>query len=133
MGILHYRNSRGQLIDVSRVAATKVKNEFGNILEKAMQGEAIAITRHDAPKAVLISYEEFLRLSEHQAPNLGDLSVEFDALLSRMQTPKAKKSMAQAFNAAPDELGRAAVETARRSRPTQRKRSAPTPRRRSQR
>lgn len=133
MGILHYRNSRGQLIDVSRVAATKVKNEFGNILEKAMQGEAIAITRHDAPKAVLISYEEFLRLSEHQAPNLDDLSVEFDALLSRMQTPKAKKSMAQAFNAAPDELGRAAVETARRNRPTQRKRSASTPRRRSQR
>ncbi|HRC43036.1 MAG TPA: type II toxin-antitoxin system prevent-host-death family antitoxin [Nitrospira sp.] len=133
MVTLQYRNSRGQLIDVSSVAATKVKNEFGNILEKAIQGEAIAITRHDAPKAVLISYEEFLRLSEHQAPNLEDLSVEFDALLSRMQTPRAKKNMARAFNASPDELGRVAVEMARRSRPTQRKRSTPTPTRRSQR
>ncbi len=133
MGTLHYRNSRGQLIDVFSVAATRVKNEFGSILEKAMHGEAIAITRHDAPKAVLISYEEFLRLSEHQVPNLEDLTLEFDALLSRMQTPRAKKRMAQVFNASPNELGRAAVEEAGRSRPTQRKRSAPTPRRRSQR
>ena len=40
---------------------------------------------------------------------------EFDALLARMQTAKAKKGMAAAFNATSDQLGRAAVKAARRN------------------
>lgn len=37
------------------------------------------------------------------------------ALLLRMQTPAAKKGMQQAFDAAPFQLGRAAVEAARKN------------------
>ena len=33
---LTFRNSHGQLMDISTVAATKVKNEFGAILEQAI-------------------------------------------------------------------------------------------------
>lgn len=114
MSKLTYRNSQGQLVDLSSVAATQVKNEFGSILEKAMHGGPVAITRHEAPKAVLLSYDEFVRLTEDRAPKLDDLSQEFDELLSRMQTPKAKQGIAAAFNAAPARVGRAAVTAARR-------------------
>ena len=37
------------------------------------------------------------------------------ALLLRMQTPKARKGMQAAFNAAPAELGRVAVRAKRKS------------------
>jgi prevent-host-death family protein len=122
MSKLTYRNSQGRLVDLSTVAATKVKNEFGTILEKATQGGAVAITRHDTPKAVLLSYDEFVRLVKDRAPELDDLSIEFDTLLARMQTAQAKKGMATAFKATPNQLGRAAVKAARPNHRPSRKR-----------
>ena len=59
MSMLTFRNRQGALVDIPTVKATQVKNEFGSILEKAMRSGAVAITRHAAPKAVLLSYEEF--------------------------------------------------------------------------
>jgi len=116
MSKLTFRNSRGNLIDVPSVAATKAKNEFGAILEKATHGGAVAITRHDTPKAVLVSYAEFESLVRARSRTLDDLGSEFDALLARMQTPKARKGMKAAFNALPAELGRAAVKATRKRR-----------------
>jgi len=116
MSKLTFRNSRGNLIDVPSVAATKAKNEFGAILEKATHGGAVAITRHDTPKAVLVSYDEFQSLVRARSRTLDDLGSEFDALLARMQTPKARKGMKAAFNASPAELGRAAVKATRKRR-----------------
>ena len=113
---LTFRNSHGNLVDIPTVAATKVKNEFGAILEKATHGGAVAITRHDKPKAVLISYAEFESLVKTRSHTLGDLHTEFDALLARMQTPKARRGMKAAFNASPAELGRAAEKAARKAR-----------------
>ncbi len=116
MSKLTFRNSRGNLIDVPSVAATKAKNEFGAILEKATHGGAVAITRHDTPKAVLVSYDEFQSLVRARSRTLDDLGIEFDALLARMQTPRARKGMKAAFNASPAELGRAAVKATRKRR-----------------
>jgi antitoxin Phd len=107
-----FRNSRGELIDIQTVAATRVKNEFAAILDQASSGGAVAITRHDMPKAVLISYEEFESLVKARAHTLDDLSAEFDGMLVRMQTPEARKGAEAAFNASPAELGRAAVAAA---------------------
>jgi antitoxin Phd len=109
MATLTFRNSRGELIDIQSVAATRVKNEFAAILDQASSGGAVAITRHDTPKAVLISYEEFESLVKARAHTLDDLSAEFDGLLARMQTPEARQGLETAFNASPAELGRAAV------------------------
>jgi prevent-host-death family protein len=108
MGTLTFRNRLGELVDVPSVAATRLKNEFGAVLEQATRG-AVAITRHDAPKAVLVSYEEFQALVNGRAQSLSELDGEFDALLERMQTPRAKKGVEAAFRASPAELGRAAV------------------------
>jgi len=124
---LTFRNSHGQLIDISTVAATKVKNEFGSILEKTMHSGAVAITRHDTPKAVLLSFAEFESLVKERSRSLDDLNSEFDGLLARMQTPQARKGIEAAFNAAPIELGRAAVKAAQKDRaPQKRARRAST-------
>jgi len=108
-----FRNSLGELVDVPAVAATRLKNEFGAVLEQALRGGAVAITRHDAPKAVLVSYDEFQALIKARSHDLNDLSAEYDVLLARMQAPAARKAMNAAFNATPAELGRAAVKAAR--------------------
>jgi prevent-host-death family protein len=113
MSTLTFRNSLGELVDVPTVAATRIKNEFGAVLEQAVRGGAVAITKHDTPKAVLISYDEFQALVKARFPDLGDLAAEYDTLLARMQTPAAAKGMEAAFNASPAELGRAAVKAAK--------------------
>jgi antitoxin Phd len=124
---LTFRNSHGQLIDISTVAATKVKNEFGSILEKTMHSGAVAITRHDTPKAVLLSFAEFESLVKERSRSLDDLNSEFDGLLARMQTPQARKGIEAAFNASPVELERAAVTAAQKQRaPRKRARRAST-------
>ena len=114
MPALTFRNSQGELVDIPTVAATRLKNEFGAILEQALHGGAVAITRHDTPKAVLVSYDEFQSLAKARSHSLSDLGAEYNVLLARMQTPKARKGMKGAFNASPAELGRAAVKAARK-------------------
>jgi prevent-host-death family protein len=113
MPTLTFRNRDGELVDVPTVAATRFKNEFGAIFEQAAIGGAVAITKHNTPKAVLLSYAEFEALTKATTPALDELTAEFDALLERMQTPEAKSAMASAFDATPEELGRAAVKAAR--------------------
>jgi len=83
-------------------------------LEMAVQGGAVVITKHDAPKAVLISVEDFNALSRATETRLDTLSHEFDALLARMQTPRARLGMKSAFSASAKQLGKAAVAAARR-------------------
>jgi prevent-host-death family protein len=116
MATLTFRNSQGELVDVPTVAASRFKNEFGAIFEQAALGGAIAISKHDQPKAVLLSYAEFESLVASRSPALDDLSAQFDGLLVRMQTPRARKGRAAAFNASPARLGRAAVKAAAKRR-----------------
>jgi prevent-host-death family protein len=108
MRTLTFRNKQGELVDVPSIPATRLKNEFGTVFDQAMRDGAVAITRHDTPRAVLISYEEFESLAKARSTPLEDRRAQFDALLGRMQTPAARKGMEVAFNATPAELGRAA-------------------------
>jgi antitoxin Phd len=119
MPTLTFRNHAGELVDVPVVAATRFKNEFGAIFERAALGGAVAITKHNTPKAVLLSYAEFQALTKSGAPELDELTEDFDTLLERMQSPRARAAVASAFDATPEELGRAAVRAARpRRRPS---------------
>ena len=113
MTTLSFRNRDGDLVDVPTVAATRFKNEFGAIFEQAALGGAVAITKHNTPKAVLLSYAEFEALTRASSPVLDELEDEFDALLAGMQTAAAKTGMSAAFDASPEQLGRAAVKAAR--------------------
>jgi antitoxin Phd len=111
-----FRNRLGELIEIPEVAATQAKNTFGELLDRVAASGAVAITRHDTPKAVLLSYEEFESLSSARSETLDALSTKFEGLLKHLQTPAARKGLEEAFNATPEELGRAAVEAARRRR-----------------
>ncbi len=96
------------------VTATEAKNTFGQLLEKAMQGGVVVITKHDAPKAVMISMDEYTALSSASESRINSLSAEFDSLLMHMQGAKARKAMKTAFHASPKQLGKAAVVAARK-------------------
>jgi prevent-host-death family protein len=116
MSTLTYRNNKGQLVDLPAVAATRLKNELGSVMEQVLREGAVTITRHETPKAVLLAYDEFVALTRDRAPVLNDLAVEYDTLLARMQTPTARKAVSRAFNAKPEAMGRAALKAARKKR-----------------
>src|SRR5438128_1699117 len=114
MFTLTFRNSQGALVNVPTIATTRVKNEFGAILERATHDSTVAITQHDTPKTVLLSYEEFESLVQLRSHSLDSLGTEFDDLLDKMQSPQTKKAMAATFNTSPAKLGRATVKRARK-------------------
>jgi prevent-host-death family protein len=109
-----WRNRRGEALDAASVTATDAKKQFGRMLELVLRGGAVVITKHDAPKAVLLSLDEFNALTRPAERRLDSLSADFDAMLARMQTPRARSGMQAAFGASPKALGRAAVTAARR-------------------
>lgn len=111
-GVLELRNRRGEPIETVTFTATEAKNEFGRALETALQGGVVVITRHEAPKAVLVGVDEFRALVGARKGALDTLREEFDALFARMQTREARSGMKAAFDATPVELGKAAVATA---------------------
>jgi prevent-host-death family protein len=109
-----FRNSRGETFEAASVTASEAKSEFGRVLEMAIHGDAVVITKHAAPKAVLISVEHFNALSGAAETRLDTLDSEFDALLARTQTPKARRGMKAAFAASGKQLGKAAVAATRK-------------------
>ncbi len=110
--IVQFRNRRRE--PPSSFTATDAKKQFGRVLEMVLRGGAVVITKHDAPKAILISVDEFNALTKATERMLDTLSADFDAMLARMQTPKARARMKAAFGASPKELGKAAVASARK-------------------
>jgi prevent-host-death family protein len=109
-----FRNRRGEQVQAAAFTATDAKKQFARILETVLQGGAVVITKHDAPKAILLSVDEFSALTKTADSTLDTLTAEFDGLYTRMQTPKARAGMAAAFAASPEALGRAAVTAARK-------------------
>ena len=100
--------------EVESVPSTEAKNLFGTLLDKAIAGKRVVITRHDAPKAVLVGFDEFEALARRNVSSLVTLSEAFDARLERMQTAKARASTKAVFDASPKRLGKAAVKAARK-------------------
>ena len=113
-GVAAFRNRRGERAETASITATKAKKEFGRVLETVMRGVVVVITKHDAPKAVLMSVDEFDALARAGGATLDTLREQFDTLLARMQTPRARAGMKAAFDASPKQLGKAAVAVARR-------------------
>lgn len=108
------RNARGEVLPLSSVTASDAKTEFAQILEIAARGGAVVVTKHGAPKAIVLSVENFNTLAAAAETNLDTLDREFDALLARMQTPKVRRGLKTAFDASSQQLGQAAVAATRR-------------------
>ncbi len=113
-GVIGFRNHRGEHVTPAPVHATVAKNTFGRLLDTAMRGGAVVITKHDSPRAVLLSVEDYTALLQAREQTLNTLSAEFDALLAHMQKPGMDRRMQAAFSATPAQLSRAAVAAARK-------------------
>jgi len=113
---LQFRNRRGEQVEVATVTATDAKNEFGRVLDTAMERGAVAITRHDNAKAVLLSLDEFNALVSGRERPLNLLREEFDAMYARMQGPKARTAVDKVFRMSGEELGQVALRAAQKRR-----------------
>ena len=100
--------------ELETVTATEAKSSFGAVLDKVVAGGAVAITKHDQVRAVLLPVKHYEALLAQRKNPLAELEGEFDALVTRMQTPKARTASRALFDATPERLGRAAVAARRR-------------------
>ncbi len=91
------------------VTATEAQNEFGRVFDTALRDQVVVITKHNAPRAVLLSIDRYNALVGASAAALDTLTSEFDALLERMQSSTARDAMQRAFNLSPKKLGAMAV------------------------
>jgi len=97
------------------VTATELKNKTAEVFDLVAAKRAVAIRRHDKPRAVLLSMEEYAALKGGDDPLwLEELKGQYRGMLDDMQSPEQKAAAERAFNATPEELGEAAVRGAQR-------------------
>ena len=99
---------------IREVTATEAKNQFADVLEAAIEHGAVVITKHEEPKAVLLSIRDYNALLSEDTMKLDTLTAQFDQLLERMQGESARDAMMAAFDASPVQLGKAAVARAKK-------------------
>jgi prevent-host-death family protein len=92
-----------------------LKHSTADVLDQVSGGKAVAVTRHDKPRAVLISVEQYQELTGGDGDWLARLHEEYRGMLDHMQAPEQKEAALRAFNATPEELGNAAVAAAMRA------------------
>jgi len=108
MAIDYAKRLREQLGSLTTMRASDAKNQFGQALDSALSGRAVLITKHDTPKAILISIQEFEAMTKPQRV-LDELDAEFDAMYEHMQTPESKAGVDKLLAATSEELGEAAL------------------------
>jgi prevent-host-death family protein len=115
---ISYPKPRGfspRVQELPTVTATELKHSTADVLDQVNAGKVLAITRHDKPRAILLSVEQYRELTGGEGDWLADLHEEYGGMLDRMQEPDQKAAAIRAFNATPEELGHAAVEAALRT------------------
>ncbi|HUJ00774.1 MAG TPA: type II toxin-antitoxin system Phd/YefM family antitoxin [Usitatibacter sp.] len=115
-----FRTARGEMRSLEAVPASRLKNAPGAIVDQAAAGRPVVITRHDTPRVVILSFDDFEELARAREPELGALEARFDELLAGMQKPAAKRAVRAALDATSEELGRAAVAAVRKPRKARR-------------
>lgn len=103
-----------QVKELPPVTATSLKNRTADVLDHVAATGAVAITRHDKPRAVLLSLERYRELKGEDEDWLADMYEEYRGMLDRMQDPAQKEAAERLFEATPEELGAAAVRAASR-------------------
>jgi prevent-host-death family protein len=95
--------------ELPTITATELKNATADVFEQVAAKQAIAITRHEKPRAILLSVEQYEALAGQRPEWLEKLHEEYRGMLERMQGPEQRAAAERAFNATPDQLGKAAV------------------------
>ena len=95
--------------ELPTITATELKNATADVFEQLAAKQAIAITRHEKPRAILLSVEQYEALTGPRPEWLEKLHEEYRGMLERMQGPEQRVAAERAFNATPEQLGKAAV------------------------
>jgi prevent-host-death family protein len=116
MASIHTSSSGSNLerrahFDLPSVPASDLKNRFGEICQRAAKG-AVAITRHQRAEFVLLPIAQYEELQQARTAPLDALATQFDALVSKMNTPAARRGVKALFSAKPAALGANAVKGA---------------------
>ncbi len=106
------RDRRGQV--ALSVTAAELKNRTGAVLIGTLSHGTVAITRHGEIHAVLVSFDEYQALLKHAPAPAKALEKEFTQLLAKMRTKRSLRGALSLFRVAPEELGHAAHQAARR-------------------
>ena len=95
--------------ELPTITATELKNATADVFEQVAAKQAIAITRHEKPRAILLSVEQYEALTGHRPEWLETLHEEYRGMLERMQGPEQRAGAEKLFRATPEELGQAAL------------------------
>lgn len=99
--------------DEEIVPSTRVKNEFGRILQDVSQGSHVVVTRNGHARAVIVPAAEYEAWKSARVEAVARVSAEVDAWFQSLQAPGVAEALERAFQATGEELADAAVEGAR--------------------
>lgn len=99
------------------INATQFKQNFGKTLEDVAHGHPVRIIRHgrQSDRLVLLREDELAALQARAGAPLDALREQFDDMVARMQTAKARKVAASIGSVQPDALGQAALQAVKLS------------------
>ena len=102
--------------DYHDISATEFKKRFGKTLDDAAYGQPVRIIRHGRRDQclVLLREDELAALQARVNSPLEALRDQFDDMVARMQTWKARKAAASIGTVNPATLGKAAQRGTRR-------------------
>ena len=108
---MSFPKHRARVSSLAKVSATELKNSFADVFDRVSAEGAVAITRHEKARAILLSVEEFEALADPEPEiDLTDLRKQCFQMLEEMQSPEQKAGAMKLFEATPEELGQAALE-----------------------
>ena len=94
--------------DLSEVTASILKNKFSEVARLA-SAAPLAVSRHHRREFVILTAAQYEELQQSRRAPLETLAGEFDQLVAKMNTPKARRATASLFAASGKALGKAAV------------------------
>lgn len=102
--------------DYQDISATEFKKHFGKTLDDAAHGQPVRIIRHGRRDQclVLMREDELAALQARVNSPLDALREQFDEMVARMQTSKARKAAASIGTVKSATLGKAAQRGTRR-------------------
>ena len=94
------------------ISASDLKNKFSEVARLTAR-EPLAVTRHNRREYVVLTAAQYEELQQSRRAPLASLTAEFDQLVARMNTAKAKRATAALFSTSSKALGRAALKARR--------------------
>src|SRR6218665_2576750 len=84
--------------DLPEITASDLKNKFSEVARLTAR-EPVAVTRHNRREFVILTAGQYEEFQQSRRAPLETLAGEFDQLVAKMNTPKAKRATASLFSA----------------------------------